>query len=176
MKRLIYGFTAFAGFMAVAMPALAANEIITIHTCPLCGICSSPFGFCIFPFIIAALLIAILILALTGTGKRCPLCHAKCKKDAYLCHKCGYDFESRLQSTMAIRIEDSPELMALRAASKDLSEHTAEFSVDELNARLAEKEAAEAKNGVEMKHCPICGAELPKVAMFCGKCGRRLDE
>ena len=180
-KRLAYTAAAFIGTMAASTPVLAAGEEIELHICPLCGICPAPFNICLFPVIIGILAIAIIIITAKGSGKRCPLCHAKCKKEDVLCHKCGYDFESRLQSTMAIRVEDSPELMALREAANDLSANTAEFSIDEINEKLAEQEsviqeAVVPESPIEMKRCPVCGAELPKVAMFCGKCGRKLEE
>ena len=45
----------------------------------------------------------------------------------------------------------------------------------ELREQLAETQVSQDTPETDIIHCPVCGAELPKVAMFCGKCGRRLS-
>ncbi len=175
MKRFFSLLIAALGVFVFSLPALAEGESAGIHTCPLCGICPAPLGICVFLYLIIALVIVIIALFISGLGKRCPICHARCKRKDYRCAKCGYDFESGLQSTMSIRVADSPELMALRQEEDALLEDTAEFDAAELREQLAETQVSQDTPETDIIHCPVCGAELPKVAMFCGKCGRRLS-
>jgi hypothetical protein len=116
MKK-IFGLVLFFIFSLIYVaPALAAStasgEDVYV-SCHVCGLCPAPFGICIFFYIIAVLVIIIAFVLFRGRSKKCPLCKTKCQRGAQVCAKCGYDFASGLQSTMSIRVADSPELLAL---------------------------------------------------------------
>ena len=146
--------------------------------CNTCGLCTAPLGICILYYILAALVIILLVLLLTARGRRCPICKERCSRKDHLCPKCGYDFDAGLQSTLSLRVEDSPELMALRNANKETTP-TTHHIVEHIPANqvgTSEPTANAEQNTTQTQHvCPRCGAAVvnPK-ALFCGKCGQRL--
>ena len=148
MRRFFAFIIPILSVFTLTQPALADGEqaaegAVSNTSCSVCGLCPSPFGICLFLFLIAALAVAVIILLLLNKGKRCPLCHNRCKKDVYMCTKCGYDFDSGLQSTMAIRVSDSPELMALRGETVQLK--TVDVPVPGLPPVQEDKSADEQK-------------------------------
>lgn len=117
MKNLLISALTVLFALVFAAPALA-DEANTHIACKTCGLCPAPFGICIFYYIIFILVVLFVIVFLSYKTKRCPLCKVKCNKNDDVCPKCGYDFESGLQSTLTIRVADSPELMALRGQTR----------------------------------------------------------
>ena len=103
--------------MALATTGVPETALSLGIPCDTCGLCTAPLGICILYYILAALVIILLVLLLTGKGRRCPICKERCSRKNHLCPKCGYDFEAGLQSTLSLKVEDSPELMALRNAN-----------------------------------------------------------
>ena len=175
MKRAIYFMGAFLSMIFLSAPALAQGEA-TADYCPVCGLCPAPFGICLFLIIIAFLAVLLLVLLLSNAGKRCPLCKNKCKRKDYICSKCGYDFESGLQSTLNIRVADSPELMALRDEYAAKTPQMEAIPASRINSKPKQEEAPATDTAPASRTCPVCGAVLPAQAMFCGKCGRRLEQ
>lgn len=157
-----------AALATTGMPETALSLGIPCNTC---GLCTAPLGICILYYILAALIIILLVVVLTSRGKRCPICKERCSRKNHLCPKCGYDFDAGLQSTLSLRVEDSPELMELRAAAQaNADQHNIKyFPADQVQS--AEVPAA----APEQRVCPACGAVVvnPK-ALFCGKCGNKL--
>ena len=155
MKRLFRSSLALflIFFFTWAVCSGIAKAISSIGvSCKTCGICFAPLGICVLYFIIAILAIGLLLAILIGTSKKCPLCRQKCPKNTYDCPKCGYNFDDGFQSTLAIRVEDSPELMKLRG--------------------MTSQEPNKAALPPEL--CPKCKASLNPKSLFCGKCGERL--
>ena len=64
-------------------------------TCRLCGFCPSPYGICLFLWIGAVLLIAVLVvlvILMIPKRKQCPRCDTKCDRNAPVCPECGFRF------------------------------------------------------------------------------------
>ncbi|MBR2783975.1 MAG: hypothetical protein IKD93_07285, partial [Firmicutes bacterium] len=64
----------------------------SIEYCPLCHICPQPLGVCCFVWAAGILLLLILLVALTGGRRRCPICGCRVRKRTRLCPDCGYNF------------------------------------------------------------------------------------
>ena len=103
--------------LALIAPQMAlASEVgeELSHSCSFCGLCPEPLGICIFFYVIALLVGLFIFIFFRKSTKKCPLCKEKCDPKAEMCPKCGYDFESGLQSTLNIRVADNPELVELQ--------------------------------------------------------------
>lgn len=159
MKKII-AFVLFFAFSLPAAPALAAsgqgNEGMYV-SCHVCGLCPAPLGICIFYYAIAVLIILIGVLLFRNRSKKCPLCKTKCSRSVQICGKCGYDFASGLQSTLTIRVEDSPELLALRNNKNDSAEQNA--AAAEVNQQPTSEKYPPAQNK-EMPPVPDSAKEF----------------
>ena len=70
-------------------------------TCPICGHCSQPLGICIFIWLGAVLVIAVIamiaiLIRFLAQKKSCPRCGKGCRKNARVCEKCGFRFTANL--------------------------------------------------------------------------------
>ena len=69
--------------------------------CPICGHCSQPLGICIFIWLGAVLVIAVIamiaiLIRFLAQKKSCPRCGKGCRKNARVCEKCGFRFTANL--------------------------------------------------------------------------------
>jgi len=186
MRNLIRTMLVFILCLAFPQAALAQEVSAGLSdSCSFCGFCPEPFGICLFFYVIAFLVILFFLILLRKNVRKCPLCKEKCDPKAQMCPKCGYDFDSGLQSTLTIRVADSPELMKLQEESRKQANEAAipdkaevTDSHDRNNNVTSKDELIQTKERLarlqslnEVKRCSKCGAELMDGANFCGRCG-----
>jgi len=81
-------------FLLVGSPQALATETpasLVGTTCPLCHFCPQPLGFCVLIWAAGFLILLLLLVILTGRGKRCPVCQARNKRRAEICCNCHYN-------------------------------------------------------------------------------------
>lgn len=72
----------------------AAGNIDLTAPCHLCHFCPAPLGICVFVWAAVILALLIVLVAVSGRGKKCPVCGEKCRRRAATCPRCQYDFIS----------------------------------------------------------------------------------